>query len=118
MRELESDVSSRRQQEVLSGAGDLLGALLGGRRGSTSLSRAASRRTQTRKTEQRLDTAHDRVADKADELAQLEDDLGRDVMDITARWNDAATAIEEVDIPLEKSDVDVHPLTLVWIPRS
>jgi hypothetical protein len=118
VRELESDVSSRRQQEVLSGAGDLLGALLGGRRGSTSLSRAASRRTQTRKTEQRLDTAHEKLTDKADELAQLEDDLGRDVMEITARWNDAATAVEEVDIPLEKSDVDVHPLSLVWIPRS
>jgi hypothetical protein len=118
VRELEGNVSSRRQQEMLSGAGDLLGALLGGRRRSSSLSRAASRRTQTRQTEQRLDTAQEKLADKMTELAELEDDLAGDVVGITAKWSDIAGAVEEVDIPLEQSDVDVRPLSLVWIPRA
>jgi hypothetical protein len=113
--DLEGDVSSRRQEEVLSGAGDLLGALLGGRRRSSSLSRAASRRSQTRRTEQRLDTAVAAVEDKAADLVALEDDLETEVLEITQTWDEAAGRIEPVEIPLEKTDVSVTDLSLVWL---
>lgn len=116
VRELQTDVESRRQTELLSGAGDLLGALLGGRRGSTGLRRAATRRSQTKRTEERLETADDRLATERAELADLEDDLARDVEEIAARWENAAQAVEELNVGLERSDVRVEPLRLLWLP--
>ena len=80
--ELDADIEARREEEVLSGAGDLLGALLGGRRRNT-ISRAASRRTQTRQTEARRDKAAGAKADKMADLAELEAELAYDVMAIT-----------------------------------
>ena len=116
VRELESDVDARRQSEMLSGAGDLLGAILGGRRRSTGLRQAASRRNQTRRTEERLETATDRLQMGRDDLCELENDLARDVEDITVEWEAAAGRIEELAIGLERSDVRVEPLKLLWLP--
>ncbi|MEX2422807.1 MAG: DUF87 domain-containing protein [Acidimicrobiia bacterium] len=116
VRELQTDVESRRQSEVLSGAGDLLGAILGGRRGTTGLRRAASRRTQTKRTEERLETANDRLAMEQQELLELEVDLARDVEGITTDWDLAASEIEEHPVGLERSDVRVEPLKLLWLP--
>jgi hypothetical protein len=52
--ELEVDVSSWRQTEMLSGVGDLLGGLLKGRVNSSTLGRAASHRAASKKAEARL----------------------------------------------------------------
>lgn len=115
--DLETDISARKQEEVVSGAGDLLGAMLGGRRRNT-ISRAASRRSQTRRTEARRDTAAEAVSDKEEALTELEGDLADDVNAITVEWDDKAARIEEIQIPLEKTDVKVVELKLVWVPTS
>ena len=116
VRELQTEVETRRQSELLSGAGDLLGAILGGRRGSTGLRRAASRRTQTKQTEEQLNTAGDRLAMEEQELLELETDLARDVERIGAEWDTAAAEIEEHPVGLERSDVRVEPLKMLWLP--
>ncbi|MDH3517288.1 MAG: DUF87 domain-containing protein [Acidimicrobiia bacterium] len=118
VRELEVDVDTRRQQEMISGAGDLLGALLGGRKRSGGLSRAASRRAQTRRTEERRASAEGKIQDKAGELEDIEDQLGAELMEITTRWNDVALATEPLEIPLEKTDVRVTSLQLLWLPAD
>ena len=116
VRELEADTSQRKQQEILHGAGDLLTGLLGGRRRSLSLSRAASRRSQTRRTEERLRTAEEKMGDKATELEQIEDKLAEDISEISERWKAQARQIDEVEISLDKADVDVDDLSVLWIP--
>ena len=98
------------------GAGDLLTGLLGGRRRSLSLSRAASRRSQTRRTEERLRTAEEKMGDKATELEQIEDKLAEDISEISERWKAQARQIDEVEISLDKADVDVDDLSVLWIP--
>lgn len=115
--DLEADVAARRQQEVVSGAGDLLGALLGGRRRS-SITRAASRRSQTRRTEARRDSAAGALADKQADLEALEDDLAAEIDAIRTEWDDKAALIEELEIPAEKVDVQVSELKLVWVPSD
>lgn len=115
--DLEADVSARKQEEVMSGAGDLLGAILGGRRRNT-ISRAASRRTETRRTQARRDTALNSMSAKQVDLAELEADLADEVNAITAKWDDKAARIEEIQIPLEKADVKVAELKLVWVPST
>lgn len=114
--DLEVDVSGRRQQEMMGGAGDLLGVFLKGRRRSSGLSKAASRRNQTRKTEQRLASAEDKYNEKLDKLDDLEDRLAEDFQTITAKWEGIAAEIESVDIGLEKTDITIDDLSLVWIP--
>jgi hypothetical protein len=83
-------VTSERQEETLSGMGDLLGVLLGGRRSTAGMSRAASRRTQTKKAEQRLEKAELAFTQKVEDLDALEDGLMEEILEINARWNEKA----------------------------
>ncbi len=116
VRELEGDVESRRQNELLSGAGDLISVFLGGRRRSGGLSRAARRRSETGRVKERLRTAEQKMGDKYTELEVIEDDLTEDVLEITDKWDGIAADIETVEISLEKSDISVDEVAVVWIP--
>jgi Mg2+ and Co2+ transporter CorA len=116
--ELEVDVSSRKQQEVLGGVGDLLGSLFGGKRTTTALKGAASRRSQVRRLQERLETAEAKAADKTDDITELEADLADDILEITSEWEDKAENIEPVEIGLEKTDIAVRELRLAWVRSS
>jgi hypothetical protein len=116
--ELSVDVSSRKQQEMMGGVGDLLGSLFGGKRTTTALKGAASRRSQVRRTQERLETAEAKVADKADDIEELEADLADDILEINQEWEDKAANIESVEIGLEKTDISVRSLQLVWVRSS
>lgn len=116
--ELEVDVSGRKQQEMLGGVGDLIGSIFGGKRATTAIKGAASRRSQTRRTAERLTTATSKVEDKEVDIEELEADLADDVVEITDVWDDKATNIEAVEIGLEKTDISVRELGLVWIQTS
>ncbi|MDD1753423.1 MAG: hypothetical protein LUQ38_10100, partial [Methanotrichaceae archaeon] len=115
-RELDADVHQRHQQELILGAGELLSGFLSGRRRSISLNRAASRRSQTIRSQERLRTAEDKKAEKTNELELLEDKLARDITEITEKWKFAVSQIEEVEISLDKTDVDVDDIGVLWIP--
>jgi hypothetical protein len=116
VRELETDVEGKRQSELLSGAGDLLSVFLGGRRRSGSLGRAARRRSSTSSTQERLRTAEQKMGDQHAELDAIEDDLTTDVLEITNKWDAIASEIETVEIGLEKTDITVDEVAVVWIP--
>lgn len=114
--ELNEDLSARRQNEVLSGVGDILGSLLGGRSKSGALTRASSRRSQTRRTRADVDAAADKLAEEQQDLADLEAELADELAEIGKSWATRASDITPVEIPLESSDVKVADLKLVWIP--
>lgn len=114
--ELEADVGSRQQQELVSGVGDLLGSIIGGRSGSGAIRRAATRRSQTQRTRADLGSAVDNRADEHQELEDLETELAGELAEIVDEWNARADVIEAVEIPLEQSDVEVANLRLVWVP--
>ncbi len=117
VRELEVDLSSRRQQELVAGAGQVLSMFLRGRARASAFSGAASRRSVTRRTAERLHTAMEKGRDKEEELQELEDELMDDLREIVADWSDKAREIEKVDIGLEKNDIHVDEIALLWIPR-
>jgi hypothetical protein len=116
VRELEVDVSSRRTVEAASVAGDLLSMFLGGRRRSRSLRGYASRRSTTRRTQERLTTAEDKVADRTGEMEELEKDLAHEIVVLTGAWDAKATQVEEMEIDLDKSDIHVEDVILFWAP--
>ncbi len=112
--------SSRRTDELISGAGDLLGSLLGGRRNLGSLARkaggAARRRGRASEADTRVSTAANRVEERAAALADLEIEMADALSAIADDWDAKAARIEPMEIPLERNDIRVTELALVWIP--
>ena len=118
VRELESDASARTQNEVMSGIGDLLNAMLKGRVGSRALGSAASRRSATRKAKIRLEAAEDKLDAKQRDLVELEDELEEALIAIRDEHEALASTLEELDIGLEKTDIRVLEAKLVWVPMG
>ena len=118
VRELTVDSKQRVQHEIVAGAGQLLSMFLGGRRSVRSLSGAASRRGITRRTQERLDTAKGKVEDASEEMREIEEDLREDLAELQEKWDACAEEIETRSIPLEKSDIAIEEIVLLWVPVS
>jgi chromosome segregation ATPase len=116
VRELEVDTDQRRQQEIISGAGEVLSMFLGGRRRTRSLSGISSRRSQTRRTKERLRSAEEKLDDYEDAIQELEEDLGIELTEIWDKWNETAEELDSFEVGLEKSDVHLDDLFLFWAP--
>ncbi len=120
--ELDEEVGARGREEWLSLGGDIVGAFLGGRSRTRSLAttigRASRRRRMTSTSANRLDTAAEKVDAVADEIQAMEDDLVEQLAAIDEAWAEKAQQIDTMAIGLEKNDIDVDELTLVWVPRE
>jgi hypothetical protein len=114
--ELQVDVSTRKQTELMSGVGDLLGGLLKGRVNSSTLSKAASRRAASKKAQVRLETARQKADAKRQDLIDLESDLQDELVSIQEDHDALAASIESFEIGLEKTDIRVAEAKLVWVP--
>jgi hypothetical protein len=123
---LETDRSTRRTSELLGAAGDLLGSFLGGRRTTRSMATgagrvlrgAASRRGQIARTSSRLEVAREQVSVREEDLDELEAELLEELQEIDARWAGVAGATGVVPITLERADVRVQEVALVWVPAG
>jgi hypothetical protein len=112
-----AEESARKQQQLIAGAGQLLGALLGGRSSTRGLSKIGGAFAGS-SAKARARTAEAKAADVTDDLAELEQELADEIAEIQERWDEAASAIETVPIRLEAADVKVTDTRLVWIPRA
>jgi len=122
LRELESDSTDRKRNEVLSGAIDVIGGLFSGRKSTRSIlggvRRASSSRRTSANASQRVATAKNRVEEKVDELEELADALTDALEDSQDAWEEAAENITEFAVGLEKTDIAIEDLVLVWVPTS
>jgi Helicase HerA, central domain len=120
--ELEEGQRSYQTNELVAGAGAVLGALLGGRRNTRAIARAAgtlsSRHGMSSRAAERKQTAEHRAQQAADDLEQLEQELLDDIAEIDERWKAKAAEIEAVAIRLEATDVQVLETRLVWVPST
>ncbi len=119
---LEAEAEGRKHQQVIDIGTSILGGLLGGRsrtRGMASAARRMSSSSRQKNTsETRVDAARNRVAEHFDDLEELEGQLHDAVFEIDAEWSEKADAIEEEEIPMEKTDIRVNDFMLVWIPTE
>jgi hypothetical protein len=83
-----------------------------------TVSGMASRRGTTSRTAQRREAAEEQASRYSDDLAELEQRLADELTEIDARWQEAAADVEEVAIGLERDDIDVTDVALVWIRRD
>ncbi len=117
---LDTQQKGRRNEEMLSTAGSILGGLLGGRRSRGgllgSLGGAAGRRSRTSAAGDRLQAAENKIQAYHEQLTDLEGDLTDEVTEIDTRWMAVAKNITATPIDLERTDLKVSQLALVWIP--
>ena len=118
--EVHETADATTRNELIGGAADVLGSFLGGKASARSIARsvtgATSRRGRSSTAARRVESAENKVADTAAQRDDLVAELEEAIVDIGAEWDAKATAIESVDVPLEKTDVKVTQLTLVWVP--
>jgi hypothetical protein len=119
VREVNSDRSRRGLDAVVSVAGGILGSLLGGKKSTkgilSTIGRATSKGGMTNAANERLNTAKNRLDEGQQELADIESDLADKLRAIADEWDAKAAAIDTVEIPLEKTDIGVSQLVLVWL---
>ena len=121
---LDTERKGRRSEEMLSTAGSILGGLLGGRRSRGGMlgsilgkaGGAAGRRTRTAAAGDRLDAAENKLEGLHRQLEDLESELSQEVTDIDAKWMSTAKNTSTLQVGLERTDVKVTQLSLVWIP--
>lgn len=127
LREIQFDAISRKKEQrtsqVMDIAGGLLGSLLGGRRSTRSIITTGLRRSQSKgrlvaKAEERLKTAENRYNALLEDKDELEMQLLEDLTDIQDEWSIKATEVSEVDIGLEKADITIDEVILLWIPKD
>lgn len=117
---LEEQRKGNRNSEILSTAGSILGGILGGRRGLDSVlskaGSAAGRRGRSSASKQRVEAAENKIQSLHDQIEDLEAELTQELTEINAKWAAVAQEAETMPIALEKSDVKITQIALVWIP--
>jgi hypothetical protein len=113
----EAAAGSKQTEELVSGAGDLLGMLFGKGGRSNPLGQAARRRSASSEARARAENARAALTEEQADLEALKADLEDEVADLEDEFA-AKLEIEEIEIPLEKTDVRVAELKLVWIPTG
>jgi hypothetical protein len=107
------EASARTATMASDAVGGILGGLFGGRR--TSMTTAARRATAAHG---RVEAAQDKVAELERGLLDLQAELDAEMAGIRAQWAVQASAITSMSVALEKSDVRVSSIGMVWIPMG
>ena len=121
---LEEQASSKRNSELLSTAGSVLGGLLGGKKRKGGMLGGLLRDGGHRRPPPRVDQgvsgpgrrAENKLERLAGDLEELEIEVEEDVTEIDAKWMDTAKEITTLSVGLEKTDVKVTQLVLAWVP--
>ncbi len=91
----------------------VLGSLLGGRRGRSSMAADARRQSAA---SAKVGAAQQKALAVGQLIDDLEAELNEEITTLDDAWNAKAENISTRSVPLEKSDVVVRDFRLVWIP--
>ncbi len=124
IREAKFDAFTRAREQktsqMLDIAGGVLGGLLGGRTTTRTIT-SGIRRSQSKgrmagRAQERVRTAENRYADLMEDRQELEDTLTEDLYEIQDEWSEKAENIESQTVGLEKTDISIDDVALIWIP--
>jgi hypothetical protein len=122
VREVHSDKKKRGLDAVITAAGGILGSFLGGRKSTKSVlgtvTRTMGKERMREQAGERLETAKNRLEGQHDELADLEQELTEKLTAIQDEWDRKAALIESLSIELEKTDITVDEIAVVWVPTE
>jgi hypothetical protein len=107
----ERAVDRQEAQRTSTLASDMLGGLFGRSSLSASARRASS-------AQNRVAAARDKVEDLQSAIDDLRIELDEEASAIRDEWASHASATSMLEVPLEKTDVKVASIGLVWIPMG
>jgi hypothetical protein len=113
-----AEVEANSQSSIGSVAGGLIGSLFGGRKRTSQMQKevaAAQRRAQTAGAKQAA--AEQKWAALHADLVALEGQIADELAAITAKWQEAGTQVETLQVKLKRTNVQVANFVLTWIPR-
>ncbi len=118
---LEADISRREMEanaamanEVVSAGETLWGMLFGGR--SKHLSTAITKRKQTLAAKDRLERTTGGITELESEIYDAQSKLRDRIVEVENEHRRVLDDVEEVEVGLEKNDITLDELTIVWIP--
>jgi hypothetical protein len=114
-----AQASDKTLSTALSVGGSLLGALFGGGRRGSAISKASSAaRRVSSASKERADVAHAEADVEAvrSQLAALNAELEAEVARLESEFDPATIAIEAVSVKPRKADIAVEDMALVWVP--
>ncbi len=106
-------LQSRRVAEAVN-VGETLLSFFGGRR--RSLGSAVTKRRQASTAAQRVQTLEQEIEDLATQVQDLQAELQAKLDDLRAEEEAKLDATEQREVRLEKTDVRLEELALVWVP--
>ena len=116
-------LETSQRDEMISGAGSVLGVLLGrrsvvsmARRAAGSVSSASRRRARSARLQGKIDEQTQKIEDLQQEVEDLETETSEEIVAIADEWEEKAQHIDAFSIGLERDDVDVDQVCVVWIP--
>jgi len=115
-RDVERYRGEERQQianEVVNAGETLMGLFFGRRK---SFNTAMSKRSQTRRAQERTERTSQDLKDLERDIYDLEDETETRVKEIENRWLRQLDEIEERQIKLERADIRLDHFGIVWVP--
>ena len=113
MKEMEYD--DRKREELFSIGETALG-LVFGRRRTTGLSSAVTKRRMTKKAKGMMEGIEAEILEFKKEMEDLSIELKEEVEKIEEGAKEKAGVTEEVEVSLEKNDIFVKDFGILWIP--
>jgi hypothetical protein len=120
---LDAEAKGRRNDELFSAAGSILGGLFGGKSRTRMIDQAiggtrsaVTKRSRTQAAGSRLDATETKLQALHQQLDDLEDACTAEVTAINDKWMASAGQVSTVAIGLERLDVKVTQRALVWLP--
>ena len=113
IKRLETELSSKKTEELLSLGESVLGLFLGSR-STRGLSSAARKRRSTSSASNRLDLQKTKVSQLEEDLLELQEELEDKVADIEDTYYEKADNIELFDVRLEKDDIIIAKQAILW----
>lgn len=112
----QADAQARKREVMVSAGESVLGMFLG-RRSMRSASTTLSKYRQKTAAEMRAQEAAESVETLQKDVDQIQSELQQETAAITARWDDATKAFEEVPVRPNRSDIEIDLLALAWAPN-
>ena len=83
---------------------------------TSGIRRSQSKGRMAQKAGERLRTAENRYNDLIEDRTELESEITDDLYEIQDEWSAKVDEIETMAIGLEKTDISIDDVALVWIP--
>ena len=111
----ESEYASRKRDEALSAAESIMG-FFGGRRSSSTLSRASGKRRMTQRAKLEISESEEQIEAYEKDLEELQREMQQDIEQIHGRWATVAEQLDEFQVRPRRADVQIDFVALGWRP--